>query len=789
MDALGEDHRRAMDRPSSASNDSRHGRWRHWVPDAVGVVWVVAAAGAVLLPALLHGQSLGPYNLLSGFGLSRTPGAVFYNGRGSDQIEQMIPWTTLAWTQVHHGQLPLWNPYSALGMPLAFNWQSATFGVPALVGYLFPLRLAYTAQIVTTLVIAGSGVYVLGRVLRCGVLASVFAGTVFELSGAFMAWLGWPISSVMSWVGWLFAAAILVIRGAHRARDIFFFAVVLALAVYAGQPDALSVLAVAFAVFLVVVFVLRVPRLGGSGVILRAVLDLVVATIAGIALAAPLALPGFQLTRMSTRIVSGRAFSGDQAVPLYYLPHFLFPGLNGYLVTGDTAYMGVIVVVLAVGAVGMRWRQPEIVALVAVGIVMVGLSFSQPVISAATKLVGSQTVRWPRAIVLVAFAVAILAGLGMDVLVRAWRDRAVVRWLGAGFLVAGAVLFVLLLVGGGDLSGALAATRATNFIWPTVQIALGLAVIGILALARTRPKWQRARSLLRWADLGWWAALAMLLCETAFLVGVGAPLWTSSSSYLPSTATEVAFKRAVGSSIVGNGVPEACITLGIRVNLNVVYGIQEFAVYDPMIPRAYFQTWKASTGQPQRVAGYPQYSFFCPGVTSAAEGRRFGVSFVLEPHGAPGPRGAVFDTTVGGEDLYRVPGAAAATLTPVTASGGLPSPDARGTAVAVTHPDPASWKLEVHARSSSVLRLRLTAAPGWRGSIDGKPLVLTRFSGVMLQARIPAGAHTVELRYWPSTFTDGIVLAVCSAAGLALGLVVTWRTRLRRPRITAPSPP
>ena len=77
---------------------------------------------------------------------------VHYTGPG-DQIEMLIPWTTLAWTQVHHGHLPLWNPYSGLGMPLAFNWQSATFSLPALVGYCPAVRLAFTvAQIATVLV-------------------------------------------------------------------------------------------------------------------------------------------------------------------------------------------------------------------------------------------------------------------------------------------------------------------------------------------------------------------------------------------------------------------------------------------------------------------------------------------------------------------------------------------------------------------------------------------------------------------------------------------------------------
>ncbi|MDR3647892.1 MAG: hypothetical protein P4L20_02275, partial [Acidimicrobiales bacterium] len=331
MAVRGEERHSAMGGPTtSGSKAAWRGRWGDRWPEALGVLWVVAAAGAVMVPALVHGQSLGPYNELSGFGFSSTPGAVFQAGRASDQLEQMIPWTHLAWTQVHHGQLPLWNPYSALGMPLAFNWQAAAFSVPALVGYLFPLHLAYTAQVLVTLVISGTGVYVLARVLRCGALAAAFAGTVFELSGAFMFWLGWPLDGVISWAGWLFAAAILVIRGTHRARDVVFLALAVAFAVYAGQPDALAVLAVGFAVFLVVLFVHRAPRLGGTGPIMRCVVDLGLGSIAGVALAAPMALPAFQLTRLSTRVVAGHAFTGDNAFAFSYVQHFLFPGLNGF---------------------------------------------------------------------------------------------------------------------------------------------------------------------------------------------------------------------------------------------------------------------------------------------------------------------------------------------------------------------------------------------------------------------------------------------------------------------------
>ncbi len=170
-------------------------------------------------------------------------------------------------------------------------------------------------------------------------------------------------------------------------------------------------------------------------------------------------------------------------------------------------------------------------------------------------------------------------------------------------------------------------------------------------------------------------------------------------------------------------------------------------------------------------------------IRSAAQARTLGVSFVLEPRGTPGPRGTVFDAAVGDEDLYRVPEAALATLTPLTPSGRFPASIAGGTPVDVTHPDAAQWKLETHALGTQVLRLRLTDVPGWHATIDGRPLQLERFSTIMLQARIPPGNHTVDLQYWPGTFTLGIVLAACSAGGLAAALLVMWRrarTRARR---------
>ncbi|MHB1516927.1 MAG: hypothetical protein ACYCVN_00960 [Acidimicrobiales bacterium] len=256
-------------------------RWQH----ALSVVWIAVLAAAVLAPALRHGAMLGPYGLLSRRGLTATAGAVT-NGNisNSDLIKQMIPWTDLNWTEVHHGVLPLWNPYSGLGLPLAFNWQSAAFGVPSLVGYLVPLRYAYTAGMLVTLLIAGTGAYVAARLLRLGLLGSAMAAGVFELSGPLITWLGYPSSQVMSWGGWLLAGCILVLVGDRRIGAIAMLAVAIAGAVYAGFPETLVVLALAASVFVVVVLASRAlpGRFGmDRGQITRPAIDLALAVLVG----------------------------------------------------------------------------------------------------------------------------------------------------------------------------------------------------------------------------------------------------------------------------------------------------------------------------------------------------------------------------------------------------------------------------------------------------------------------------------------------------------------------------
>ena len=793
--------------PTGRRRPGLSSRWQH----GLAVLWTVVLALIVLAPALAHGWMIGTYDLLAKSSLTSQAGVVV---RGSyintDPIVQMIPWTTLNWTQVHHAFLPLWNPYNGLGLPLAFNWQSAPFGLPSLIGYLVPVRYAYTAGVIATLVIAGTGAYVLGRLLRLGFLGAIMIAAVFELSGPMVAWLGYPQAQVMAWGGWLFAAGILVVRSSRRALAVTFFAVVTASAIYAGHPESLIVMEGAVVLFLIVLLAFRAlpSRLGFQpGPVRRPAIDLAVGTVAGGALGAPLLLPALQLTVLSIRTTS----AASAPPPVHDMLYLLFSSFDGVPVSGNfgfnvafyydetAAYVGIVAAVLALVGVVMaiRLRRPAVLAVAAIGVLMAALVYLGPLARLADRVPGIGAVNWLRALMPLSLALAVLAGVGVDGVARSPRSRTVRAGLLGGFAAAGLVLAGLWLFRRGAGLPAFghptaAHVRALSFVWPAAGTVVGIVGAALL--------WWKFRT-------GRWVAVALLALETAFLVAGGAVQIGSSATGYTTTPAVTALQRTVGNAVVGTGGGGAVgsCQLGVDPEVNIAFAIRELRVYDPIVPKSYFTSWQRETGTP---AGSTAFDEFCPQITTVDEARRLGVGYVLEPAGQPGPPGSVLVTVLktpvnpypqnilttppGNESVYRIPGAAPVTLTAIASGGHPPSPGAAGVPVPVTNPNPSRWRMVINAGTAQVLRLHLTNVPGWHATIDGHPLVLDKFSGIMFQARIPPGRHVVELHYWPTCFTIGLAAALVAALVLASWIVLDVARRKRHDespdRQTAVSP-
>ena len=511
------------------------------------------------------------------------------------------------------------------------------------------------------------------RVLGLGVIGCATAGTIYELSGSFMGWLGWPHAAVMSWAGWLFAVAILIVRGRKRVRHIVEFAFLIALAVYSGEPEIFAILLLSVAVFVVTMLFSRFGR-EQHPEWLHPLVDLSVAAVAGAALSAPLALPGLQVLTRSTRN-SGTLFTGTEvsrALPPHDLVHLLVQGYNGLplasnhvfndaVYTDTAAYVGLIGIVLAALGIVRRWRRPETAGFVVLTIVTLVIVYFPPLQALFNHIPLVQTVDWHRDLMTVGLCIAILAGIGMDELVRTVTRKSTQLFV-AGALGGGLLFLALLwLVGTTDLTHLNATLRRTSLELPLLTGALALVVVVVPAAWTSRGKgsWRDApsRSMRRENKMlrlprptaGQVSGVLLLLLETGFLVASGAQLWSSSPDGVQSTPAVAALVRAVGGSTVGFGsftcyAGPGVSRLGILPEANILYGVHEFDFYDPILPRGYIQSWADLSRSTPDV---PIYNSFCPALTTAAQARRYGVQFVLEPAGASGPVGAVFDRELG----------------------------------------------------------------------------------------------------------------------------------------------
>jgi hypothetical protein len=91
---------------------------------------------------------------------------------------------------------------------------------------------------------------------------------------------------------------------------------------------------------------------------------------------------------------------------------------------------------------------------------------------------------------------------------------------------------------------------------------------------------------------------------------------------------------------------------------------------------------------------------------------------------------------------------------------------------------PGHIRIAATATRPALLVVAESWAPGWRATLDGQPASILRTNYLSQGVIVPTGAHTVEFRYQPDSFTFGAAISGLGLLGLlALGL---WARRGRR---------
>ncbi len=233
---------------------------------------------------------------------------------------------------------------------------------------LAPLRYAYTTAVLSNRSLPEPADFFLCRKLGLSNLSGVFGGTIFELSGSFTGWLGWPQATVICLLGWVLGATVAILGRdglKPRARSTTLLAVALAFVLYAGHPESVVFVAECMVVVVVVYLVARFRQMRGEPArALSPLIDLALASVAAVALAAPLLLPGIPILSSSARQLA----TGYTGLPRTYLINLVAPGYFGFPTAGSTSYgtsnyyetasyVGSITVILALFAVLCLWRR------------------------------------------------------------------------------------------------------------------------------------------------------------------------------------------------------------------------------------------------------------------------------------------------------------------------------------------------------------------------------------------------------------------------------------------------
>ena len=404
--------------------------WKRRGADVFGVSAIVGFVLAYLSPAVKDGWSFGSFDAVISFtslGKGAYPG-VPYNVLSGDSVTEMVPFNTFDWTAIHHLQFPLWNDLSLLGLNQFLNFQSAVLSLPDLTSYLVPLRFAFLVVVAMKLLIAGTGAYVLCRVLGLRPLSSVLGGVTFMLSGAFSSWLAWPLSGVVAWLGWIAALAILAYRWKGKRSYVILLALSVAFCVYGGFPEAYFFVAAALATFFAVTGVLAL--LGRRRLSFFGVVRVAIGIVAGGALSAPLWLPGLQIVKGSHRAAGGGGVAGVNVGSLGLL---VAPGYYGLPIRGSTwfyshgdyyetvVYVGVVALVLALAAVLRWWRHPTVIALAATVVVTMVISYQTKSFHPVSDLLRHSSlhgVTIKRMRTVIGLPVGVLSALGLETLIR-----------------------------------------------------------------------------------------------------------------------------------------------------------------------------------------------------------------------------------------------------------------------------------------------------------------------------------------------------------------------------------
>jgi hypothetical protein len=833
------------------------GLWRRIPREAGGAALLLGLALLVFFwPAVFGGRVLLPADLIFDLDPLWWPLAPEgYTGPANpilaDQVTQFFPWRVFTLSSLAQGRLPLWNPYTDGGLPFVGNAQSAVFSPFNLLGSLFPLHSSYVVTAVLRLLVAGLFTFLFAREIGIGRPGALLAMVTFVFSGPLIVWLGHLQSFV---IVWLPAMLLTVERALARKSRLYIIACGLTIAMQflGGHPETSFHALLAWAVYALH----RAISLEGwrPSRLFPQLMRIATAAAIGGLMAAVQLLPFAEAFFHSTALLVREAQASGRASS--FLTHLLFEWhdwptlittlLPNYFGTDldssywfpysnsmeQNAYVGVLPLALAAmvtihnirRCTSPRRSLTLFWMLMAAG--CLGIALRLPLVSIVNDLPLFDVAANGRLRLIYVFAVAILAGLGLDEIERRneYGCRTTLRLL-ALFALIGVLLIAATYAGflifkdevirsGRDFMEAnwgktpylprpleyyynlveerygkkLALFRPTNIV---MYLPL-LVALSWFALHR----WGRRQTHTRmWA----YGALGLTLFDL-FLVDMPFNPAVPPHYVFPMPGAIRFLQRDADTyRISGTG-------LILYPDSGMVFGIPDVRGYDTVVARRYGELI-------DRLEGHYRHHFHS--LFTQADAPLFdllNVKYVLTDQELKGKWELVYQDT-GSVSIYRnrdvmprafvvyraeVVDSPARSLERVLdstfdfrasvvleeAPAGWTEPleiPASPATVQIADYQPDRVRLRVETAAPGLLVLTDTYAPGWKTRLDGQPIPLYVADHAFRAVVVPAGAHQIEFMYEPMSFQVGAVVSLVTMVTLTSVLLLLGAKRARGP--------
>ena len=696
------------------------------------------------------------------------------------------------------GHVPLWNPELFGGLPFVAAGHGDIFYPTSFLRLVLPVATVVNLGFVLHYILAGLFTYWLLRRLRVSWTGSVIGGLAYQLSGL-MASYPSPGHD-----GKLFActalplaclALVMALRD-KRWEGYALLAAAVALSLLGHFQIAYYLLIVAglFALYLTLEDTSLEPvasRARCLGLALAAVL-------LGFGLAAIQLMPFFQYIPFSPRAQGYYGFEGSTsyAIPWNHVPEFF---LNGFVGARETywgsnplklhsEYLGLPVVALA--ALGTAAPDRRRLALWIGGI---GLLFLLVSLGAATPFYKLWWALMPlvkktrapgMAFFVVAFVVAVFAGLGAERLERKEGARPLVPWL----VVAGVV--VLLAVSGvfGAMAQTLAGERAavardnaSTIMWGALGSGVALAIVAALGLAALRDR------------------LTPRLFAPLLALVVGGDLWLNATRfwlYSPSPTSDAFRPDPVTDRIGATPLPYRVLDLGVYPSDGVTlmafdipqvlgHHGNELRYYDDLLggknqwtSLRFVHLWDLLAVR-YAIAPYgarnadsiPGFKRVLDSVQTAAGGRASLFERIEpQPYARVVPGGfKATDSSVVVSTLLdpRIAYSRVVLFTPEqpvtpTPIREMPPPSPARASMTAWEPGRMTIALDPAPPRESYLLVSENWYPDWHATVDSIPTPVLRGDYSLITVTVPAGAKRVDLAFRSRDYETGRTVSVVS---------------------------